>query len=149
MDSKMKYMMLKRWFIGINSFLTSPVIVSNKNWNIPIQCEVVIALWNSATICYMYKKTANILDFIAWWQVYLPLHIFHTKYNFQYFSTEVVWMDDNKQFHIKKPIEQSFNLSRKADEELETFPSCPPHPTRPLCPPCPPHVNRGKSLTGR
>ena len=29
----------KMEFIGINSFLTGPVIVSNKNWNIPIKWE--------------------------------------------------------------------------------------------------------------
>ena len=28
---------VKRWCFGINSFLTGPVIVSNKNWNIPIK----------------------------------------------------------------------------------------------------------------
>ena len=33
----------KRWFICINNFLTGPVIVSNKNWNIPIKLVVVIA----------------------------------------------------------------------------------------------------------
>ena len=33
----------KRWFIGINSFLTGPVIVSNKSKNIPIKREVMIA----------------------------------------------------------------------------------------------------------
>ena len=33
----------KREFIGINSFLTGAVIISNKNWDIPIKWEVVIA----------------------------------------------------------------------------------------------------------
>ena len=38
----------KRWFNGLNRFLTGPGIVSNKNWNIPIKWEVVISFWNSA-----------------------------------------------------------------------------------------------------
>ena len=33
----------KRWFIGINSSLTGLVIISSKNWNIPIKWKVVIA----------------------------------------------------------------------------------------------------------
>ena len=33
----------KREFIGLNSFLTGPVIISSKNRNIPIKWEVVIA----------------------------------------------------------------------------------------------------------
>ena len=33
----------KKWFIGMNSFLAGPVIVSNKNRNNPIRWEVVLA----------------------------------------------------------------------------------------------------------
>ena len=40
MDSKDGVYDGKRWFIGINSFLTGALIVSNKNWNIPIEWEV-------------------------------------------------------------------------------------------------------------
>ena len=52
----------KKEFIGINSFLTGPVIVSNKNWNIPIKWEVVIAFWNSAIICL--RETLSFLPFL-------------------------------------------------------------------------------------
>ena len=43
MDPKNEVHDGKRWFIDINRFLTGPVILSNKNWNIPIKWEVVIA----------------------------------------------------------------------------------------------------------
>ena len=62
-------------FVGINSFLTGPVIVSNKNWNIPIKWGVIIAFWNSAIICR--RDTPSFLPFVCWrelcllhWPVY-------------------------------------------------------------------------------
>ena len=52
----------KRWFIGINSFLTGPVIISNKNRNSPIKWEVIISFWNSAIICW--RETPSSLPFL-------------------------------------------------------------------------------------
>ena len=52
----------KRWFIGIISFLTGPVIVSIKNWNIPIKWEVAIAFWNSAI--KFLRETPSFLPFL-------------------------------------------------------------------------------------
>ena len=43
MDPKIGVDDNKRWFIGINSFQTGAEIISDKNWNIPIKWEVVIA----------------------------------------------------------------------------------------------------------
>ena len=51
----------KRWFIGINSFLAGPVIISNKNWNIPIKWKVVITFWNSAY--YMLERDSFLSSF--------------------------------------------------------------------------------------
>ena len=52
----------KREFIGINSFMTGPVIVSNKNWNISIKWEVVIAFWERLfplfLSCYVVRSCA-------------------------------------------------------------------------------------------
>ena len=43
MDPKNEVHDGKGWFIGINGFLTGPVIISNNNWEIPTKWEFVIA----------------------------------------------------------------------------------------------------------